>query len=48
MKSSFAFASLVAAAAAISTDEIEFVNYAARFNKAYEDVDEYAARKERF
>ena len=45
---SVTFAALVAAAAAISADELEFVNYAARFNKIYEDVVEYAARLERF
>ena len=45
---SVTFAALVAAAAAISADELEFVNYAARFNKIYGDVVEYASRLERF
>ena len=45
---SYAFAALVSAAAAISADELEFVNYAARFNKAYENMREYAIRFERF
>ena len=44
---SYAFAA-VTSAAAISTDELEFANYAARFNKVYEDMKEYAARMERF
>ena len=40
----FAFSALVAIAAAISTNDIDFVNYTARFNKDYEDVVEYATR----
>ena len=44
----FALSALVAAAAAIGTDELEFINYAARFNKAYGDVNEFAARLDRF
>ena len=45
---SFAFAALASAAAAISEDELSFMNYAARFNKIYEDVEEFAVRLERF
>ena len=45
---SVAFAALTSAAAAISADELEFVNFASRFNKIYKDVKEYAARFEIF
>ena len=45
---SIAFAALVSVTAAISADELEFVNYAAQFNKVYEDMEEFAVRFERF
>ena len=45
---SFAFAALAYAAAAIGTEELEFANYVARYNKVYEDMVEFAARFERF
>ena len=45
---SYAFAAIASAAAAISADHLEFTNYAARFNKVYEDMKEYAFRFERF
>ena len=45
---SFAFSALASVAVAISADEIEFIDYAARFNKVYEDVEEFTARFERF
>ena len=45
---SFAFAALTSIAAAISADEVEFANYAARFNKVYQDIEEFAMRLERF
>ena len=45
---SFAFAALASVAVALSNDELEFIDYAARFNKVYEDVEEFAARFERF
>ena len=45
---SFVFAALISAAAAVSSDELEFVNYTARFNKAYDDVVEFTTRFERF
>ena len=45
---SYAFAAVASATAAINTNELEFANYAARFNKVYEDVEEYAVRLERF
>ena len=45
---SIAFAALTTAAAAISANELEFANYAARFNKVYEDISEFAMRFERF
>ena len=45
---SFTFATLVSAAMAISADELEFTKYAARYNKAYEDVEEFATRLERY
>ena len=40
----YALAALASAAAAISSNDVEFVNYAARFNKVYADVEEFAAR----
>ena len=43
-----AFAALVSATAAISADKLEFINYTARFNKVYEDVEEFVRRFERF
>ena len=45
---SFALAALASTAAAISNVELEFTKYVARFNKIYEDVEEFAARLERF
>ena len=44
---SFTFFAL-ASAATISAKELEFVNYAARFNKIYKDMEEFAVRFERF
>ena len=44
----FAIAALASFAAAISADELEFLNFAARFNKVYEEIEEYAVRFERF
>ena len=48
MMQSFALAALASVAASISTDELEFFKYAARFNKVYEEVEEFAVRLERF
>ena len=45
---SYALTTLVSAVAAIGADQLEFVNYTARFNKAYEEMKEYAVRQERF
>ena len=45
---SFTFAALASAVTAISGDELEFANYAARFNKVYEDIEEFAVRLENF
>ena len=45
---SFAIAALASAAVAISTDHIEFANYVARYNKVYEDIEEFTVRFERF
>ena len=45
---SYAFAALASAAAAISADELNFMNYAARHNKIYVEVEEFAVRLERF
>ena len=45
---SIAFAALTSAAAAMSTDNLDFANYAARFNKFYENTEEFMARFERF
>ena len=45
---SFAFATLASAVVAISADELNFMNYAAQYNKVYEDVEEFAMRLERF
>ena len=44
----FAFAALASAATAISADELNFLNYAARFNKVYEEIEEFALRLEQF
>ena len=44
----FAIAALASAAAAISAYELEFLNYAARFNKVYEEIEEFALRLEQF
>ena len=41
---SFAFATLVSAVVAISADELSFMNYAAKYNKVYEDIEEFALR----
>ena len=41
---SVAFATLASAAAAISADHLEFANYAARYNKVYEDIKEFSLR----
>ena len=45
---SFTFAALAYAASAISSDELEFLNYVARYNKVYEEIKEFALRFERF
>ena len=45
---SFAFTALASAAMAISTDKLEFAKYAARFNKVYENVEEFNMRLEIF
>ena len=45
---SITFAALVSVTAAISAGELEFANYIARFNKVYEDIEEFAMRFERF
>ena len=45
---SITFATLTSVAAAISAEELEFSNYVARFNKVYEDIEEFAMRFERF
>ena len=45
---SITFAALASATAAISAYELEFANYAARFNKVYEDIEEFAERFENF
>ena len=45
---SFAFAALASSAVAISGVKLEFINYLARFNKVYDDVEEFAVRFERF
>ena len=45
---SFTFATLISAAMAISANELSFMNYAAQYNKVYEDVEEFATRLERF
>ena len=44
---SYAFAAVASAVAAMN-DELLFVHYAARFNKIYEDVEEFAVRLGRF
>ena len=48
MMYSFAIAALASTAAAISAVELEFLNYAARFNKVYEEIEEFALRLERY
>ena len=45
---SYALAALVSVTAAIGVDELEFLNYAARYNKVYEEIEEFALRFERF
>ena len=45
---SFAIAALVTATAAISADKLEFLNYASRYNKVYEEIEEFALRFEQF
>ena len=45
---SFTFATLVSAAMAINANELGFMNYAAQYNKVYEDVKDFATRLERF
>ena len=32
----------------VGSCEVNFINYAARFNKVYEDIEEFAVRLERF
>ena len=44
----FAIAALTSVTAAISADELNFLNYAAKFNKVYEKIEEFALRLERF
>ena len=44
---SYALATLVSVAA-IGADELEFLNYTARYNKVYEEIEEFALRFERF
>ena len=44
----FAITALASAAAAIRADELEFLNYAARYNKVYAEIEEFALRLERF
>ena len=44
----FAIAALASVAAAISADELNFLNYAARYNKIYEEIEEFALRFEQF
>ena len=48
MQSFASIAVLSSAAAAIGSNELEFTKYAARFNKIYEDVEDFAKRFERF
>ena len=45
---SFTFAALASAAAAINVNELEFLNYAAQYNKVYDEIEEFALRLERF
>ena len=50
---SVAFAAIASTAAAISAnaisaDKLKFIKYAARFNKVYEDIEEFAVRLEQF
>ena len=44
---SFTFAALTSAAA-LGADDLEFVNYIARYNKVYEDINEFMVRFEKF
>ena len=41
---SLAIAALAAGAAAITANELEFLNYVARYNKVYEEIEEFAVR----
>ena len=44
----FTFAALASAVVAIGADELEFTKYAAKYNKVYEDIEEFALRLDRF
>ena len=44
----FAIAALASAATAIGADELKFLNYVARYNKVYEEIEEFAVRLEQF
>ena len=45
---SFAFAAIFAVAKALTSAEFEYMNYIARFNKAYSDSEEFHMRAENF
>ena len=48
MKITYAAALLAAAVSAIDIDELDFMNYASKFGKAYETMEEFVYRKEIF
>ena len=48
MKITYAAALFAAAVSAIDLDELEFMNYASKFGKAYETLEEFIHRKEIF
>lgn len=45
---SFAIAALAAVAAAASSEEFEFMNYITKFNKSYQNAEEFAMRFENY
>ena len=48
MKITYAAALFAAAVSAIDTDELDFMNYASKYGKAYDTVEEFIYRKEIF
>lgn len=45
---SFAFAALIGAASAVTSVELDYINYMAKFNKQHDDIDMFNARLNNF